>query len=193
MIERLPPEFEFTLLLDGISEITDEFEDAVFEAGCNDCTISERMGRVFVTFARRADSLKDAVVSAIQDLRRADENVYVNRVDSCTLVTQAEIGRKIERTRQMVHQYITGERGPGGFPPPACNIIEGTPLWYWCEVAVWLEENNLISETDLREAQEVAAINGILDLASMFRDNADLTVELMEHLKLPNQPRAEVR
>ncbi len=33
-------EYDFTLLLDGIDEITPDIEDALFTAGCDDATIS---------------------------------------------------------------------------------------------------------------------------------------------------------
>jgi hypothetical protein len=85
---------------------------------------------VFLTFSRTAASLKEAIFSAIGDVRKANIGADVLRVDVCNLVTQADIARKIGRTRQLVHQYITGVRGPGGFPSPACDITDGDPLWY---------------------------------------------------------------
>ena len=157
-------EYDFTLILSGISDFTDGDIDALYEAKCDDATVSQRYGRVYMTFSREAKSMAEAIVSAIEDVKAADIGASVMRVDTCNLITQAEIARRIDRTRQAVSQYITGERGPGGFPPPACNIVEGQPLWYWCEVAYWLFQNDLIKDEENREAQEIAAINAIIDL-----------------------------
>ncbi len=174
-------EYDFTLLLDGVSEIDAELEDALFEAGCSDATISMRFGRVYLMFTRNATSMKDAVLSSIHNVRDA-KVARVLRVDACDLVTQADIARRMGRTRQLVNQYVTGVRGPGSFPAPACNVEGGGPLWYWREVAQWLCQCGLIGEDVLREAQEVAIINGVLDLENQRRQAPDLTAEVVSSL-----------
>ncbi len=177
-------EFDFTLVLGGVSEITEEMERALFESGCDDATLSARSGRLYVTFSRMAASYKDAVISAIKDVRRSNIGATVLRVDQCDLITQSEIARRIGRSRQLVNQYITGDRGPGLFPPPACNITEKVPLWYWCEVAYWLESNNLIKEEELREAQDITVINSVLELEHQKLVAPDLTKDIMRELCL---------
>lgn len=167
-------EHDFSLVLSGITELTRKVEDALFEAGCDDATLSVRSGRVYLTFSRPAETLLNAILSAIEDLREADIGADVLRVDHCNLVTQAEIANKSGRPRQQIHQYITGERGPGSFPPPACNICEGHPLWYWCEVADWLWQNNLIREEMLRDAEDVALVNSYLDVEHQQKRNPGL-------------------
>lgn len=157
-------EFGFTLVLDGINELTEESIEAFGEAGCDDSTPSLRSGRVYLTFARFAPSMYDAVVSAIRDVRASGIGADVLRVDSCNLVTQAEIARKLGHSRQYVHQLITGVRGPGTFPGPACELGENTPLYYWCEVAYWLWEHGHVEERMALEAEEIAAINSWLEL-----------------------------
>ena len=171
-------EHDFALVLTGITELTPEAENALFEAGCDDATISVRSGRVFLTFSRTAPTLPDAIISAIQDVRRAGVGAEVLRVDYCNLVTQADIARKIGRSRQLVHQYITGARGPGGFPAPACNITDDSPLWFWCEVAYWLWQNDMIREDVLREAEEVAVINSVLEFEYQRQLKPDRTEEI---------------
>jgi len=150
------------------------------EAGCDDGTISMRSGRPFITFSRRAPSLKDAIISAINDIRKAGIGADVFRVDYCSLVTQADIARRIGRSRQLVHQYITGQRGPGGFPPPACVIGDEAPLWYWCEVAYWLWQNNMIKEEVLREAEEIEIINDLLKLERQNSEHPERTQEIIK-------------
>jgi hypothetical protein len=83
-----------------------------------------------------------------------------------------------------VNQYISGARGPGGFPGPVCNITDGVPLWAWCEVAFWLFENNLIREDVLREAQDLTVINNVLELERQLQVSPELTKEILQALNL---------
>lgn len=174
------PEFEFTLVLGGITGVTAKVENALFEAGCDDATISLRQGRVYLSFSRTAATLKDAIISAIQDIHHAAIGAEVLRVDQSDLVTQAEIARRIDRSRQLFSQYISGGRGPGGFPAPACNITDTAPLWYWCEVAQWLWANDMISESDLRNAQDITTINSVLEIERQRRVFPESTRSIME-------------
>ena len=173
-------EHDFTLVLTGVNELTQGVVDSFYEAGCDDATIASRCGRVVATFSRTAPSLKDAILSAIHCIRRAGVGADVLRVDYCNLVTQADIARKISRSRQLVHQYMTGARGPGGFPSPACEISDGTRLWFWCEVAYWLWQNDMIKEDVLRDAQQVEAINSVLEMEWQKRANRELTEEVIK-------------
>jgi hypothetical protein len=175
-------EHDFALVLSGITELTPEVQDALFEAGCDDATISVRAGRVYLTFSRNNRSLKDAILTAIQDVKSARVGADVLRVDVCNLVTQADIARKIGRSRQLVHQYIAGIRGPGNFPAPACNLTDGVPLWYWCEVAYWLRQNDMISHDAATEAQGVALINAILEMRYHRKLDPELSEEILRSL-----------
>ena len=106
----------------------------------------------------------------------------VLRVDVCSLVTQAEIARRIGRSRQLVHQYMSGIRGPGTFPAPACNITVGASLWSWCEVAHWLRQNDMISHDAATEAQEVALINAALEMRYHRQLDPKLSAEILRSL-----------
>jgi hypothetical protein len=176
------PEYDFVLILGDVPELTTEVEDALYEAGCSDATIGMQAGRLSLDFTRRAPSKKDAILSAIKDVRSAKIGARVIRVDDCDLVTQAEIGRRIERTRQLVHQYISGERGPGGFPPPVCEITDGTPLWHWCEVAYWLAAHDMITEEVMVAARDTETINSILSFLNQQATHPDLVADIMAHL-----------
>ena len=156
-------EHEFALVLSGIDDFDDEMMDALFEAGCDDATPSLRFGKVHLTFSRVAKSMREAILGAIRDVLRANIEAGVLRVDDCNLVTQAEIGRRSGRSRQVIHQYITGKRGKGNFPSPACQITEGVPLWMWCEVAYWLRQNDMIKQEDFADARDIDSINVVLD------------------------------
>jgi transcriptional regulator with XRE-family HTH domain len=176
-------EYDFVLVLSGIPEITGDVEDALFEAGCDDATLGTRGGTVYLSFTREAPSFISAVTSAIQDVRKAGIGADVLRIDECSLVTQADIARKLGVSRQMVHQYLTGERGPGDFPSPICHITEKAPLWYWCEVAVWLSKNGLIDEEQREQAFEAAMINNVLERRYQYRIEPSLAESAFHELE----------
>ncbi len=176
-------EYDFILILTGVTELSQHVVDSLFEAGCDDGTISLQWGRVIITFSRTAPSLNAAILSAIRDVRNAGIGADVLRIDDCSLVTQAEIARRIDRSRQQVHQYIAGVRGPGKFPSPACNLTDGVPLWYWCEVAYWLRQNNVIRQDMALEAQEIAMINAALELKHLRKIDPEKSEEILRSLE----------
>lgn len=176
-------EHDFALVLTGINHLDEVVADALFEAGCDDATPSLRLGTVYLTFTRTAPSLREAILSAIRDVRRAKIGADVLRVDDCNLVTQAEIGRRSGRSRQVINQYISGKRGPGRFPSPVCQIIEGVPLWMWCEVAYWLRQNDMIKQQDLVDARDIDAINTILVYQHQQHVDPDLIGEILDSLR----------
>lgn len=161
---QLEREYEFALIVGGVDELSESVADALFEAGCDDATVSMQYGRLYLDFSRSAASLQDAILSAIEAVRKADIGAVVLRIDDCNLVTQADIAKRIGRSRQMVNQYMHGTRGPGDFPPPECHIVDRKPLWAWCEVSFWLAENDLIKPEVRWDAEVVAAINRMLEL-----------------------------
>lgn len=180
--ETCEREYEFALIISGEHELNEQVESTLFEAGCDDATFSIQHGMLYAEFSRSAKSLKDAIVSAILDIRKADIGADALRVDECNLVTAAEIARRINRSRQQVHQYMTGERGPGGFPPPECQLCEGRPLWAWCAASYWLYQNNIISPEDYGNAQTVAAINTQLEVARLRQQSPQLAREIAKEL-----------
>src|SRR5690606_36378908 len=105
-------EFDFALIAGGVDEPSQAVEDALFDAGCDDATLSMQYGLLYIEFSRSAASLQEAVLSAIEDVRKANVGAQVLRVDECNLVTASDIARRIGRSRQLVHQYMTGLRGP---------------------------------------------------------------------------------
>jgi hypothetical protein len=162
--------YSFTLILTGIDDLTDEIANALFEAGCDDATPSMRNGVVRLSFDREAKTLKDALLTAISNVKKAGIGADVRRIDVDGLVTQASIARKIGRSRQVVSQYVTGQRGPGGFPPPIYHVLDKSPLWEWSQVARWLQQNDMLAEEELHEAQQAALINSALEIRQYRRE-----------------------
>ncbi|HVT90100.1 MAG TPA: helix-turn-helix transcriptional regulator [Tepidisphaeraceae bacterium] len=172
-------EFDFALVIAGVPDLTQQVQDALFESGCDDATFSIQYGNLYAEFSRTASTLQEAILSAIHDVRNANIGAEVVCVDKCDLVTQSEIARRTNRSRQMIHQYITGERGPGNFPPPECYLSDDdVPLWRWCAVSYWLANNNLIRREEGWNAAVVAAINNWLERERQKARNPELIKEI---------------
>jgi hypothetical protein len=101
-------EFEFTLILEGISRLTPELTVALDDAGCADALLSEKDGVVSAAFLRAARTQKDAVFHAISDIRNAGIGARV-RLDS-------------KGVEQGIHQNVNGVLN-------AVNIIEMDPTY----------------------------------------------------------------
>lgn len=65
----------FTFVTLGIEELTAEVGDKLFEAGCDDCTPWSEGPAVYLTFHREAETLGDAVGSAIKNVQQAGYGV----------------------------------------------------------------------------------------------------------------------
>jgi hypothetical protein len=65
------PTYDFQLVLSGVTSMTEEIADALYEAGCDDGTPFSSQGIASVGFSREAASLEDAVRSAIGDVNKA--------------------------------------------------------------------------------------------------------------------------
>ncbi len=73
--------YEFTLILDGVSRITQKVEDALFEAGCDDALLGSCDGIVSLDFGRESDSCRNAILSAIENVERAGIGARVERIE----------------------------------------------------------------------------------------------------------------
>ena len=152
----------FTLIIDGPDLQDDTVIDAVFDAGCGDAAIGRIDGIQYVDFDREAPSLDEAILSAVASLERID-GVDVVRIADAGLVSMADIGVRIRRTREGVRLLITGARGPGGFPPPVTDPRSRYRLWRWSDVAHWC--TNHLGEDLTDQGDEVlAAFNAGLEL-----------------------------
>jgi hypothetical protein len=52
----------------------------------------------------------------------------------------AEIAERAGRTRESIRLLTTGERGPGGVPPPATHFKSRFRMSRWQAVAAWFAE-----------------------------------------------------
>src|SRR5262249_9063319 len=75
-------EYEFAIILADVTEFTEEMGNALFAAGCDDCSPGSCNGVVRVDFDREGDSLEQALRSAISDVHAAGYSVDHVEIDS---------------------------------------------------------------------------------------------------------------
>jgi hypothetical protein len=126
----------------------------------------DRGGRIM--FAREAEDAVQAIASAIRDIEAAGIRVTGVAEDR---VTVAEIAEKARVTDAAVRYWISGQRGPGGFPEPAVPR-ERLSLFSWAEVAAWLAWSKLGDgdPTAAETAQACKIIDAALTVRNGLRD-----------------------
>lgn len=137
--------YNFTLTLSGVTCETEGLEDALYESGCNDALICAYGNSVYVEFDREADSLDDAIASAVKNIEMAGVDAVVESVDSA-LVGLSDIAEITGMSRQAIAMLKDGTRGSGDFPCPIQRIKGQSPLWDWADVAEWLLKNDRLKE-----------------------------------------------
>lgn len=172
--------YQFTLVLKNVDEKTSGLEDGLYEAGCDDALINFRNGAVYLEFDREADTLEDAVISAIKNVKSATIDAEIASIAPENLVTESEIAKRLNISRQTVSLWIKGERR-GGFPPPVMRLSEKSPLWQWNEVVVWLFKNNIIHDQKMLDnALFFANINAAL--GELDKKTRDMRHHLLERI-----------
>jgi hypothetical protein len=62
----------FTLIVNGANLQSEPFIDALFEGGCDDATVGRVDGVQYLDFDREAESLGEAIISAVRDVDKVD-------------------------------------------------------------------------------------------------------------------------
>lgn len=161
--------YQFTLVLDGVDDMTPNLEDALFEAGCDDSLINYKNATVYLDFDREGDNLEQVLISAIKAIEgmKIDAKVRILSVAPEHLVTLSDIAERVSMTRQAISLYMLGERGIGSFPKPVLKISDKSPLWRWTAVAEWFYKQGKIKDHRvIDDANIVEDINAVLELRS---------------------------
>ena len=77
--------YEFTLILKGARELTEEMADELFEAGCDDGTPGACNSVCSIDFHREAESLESAIRSAIAHVKSAGYEVERVEIEADTM------------------------------------------------------------------------------------------------------------
>ena len=144
--------YSFTLILTNVDQQTAGLEDSLYESGCDDALINFRNNTVYLDFDREADSLEDAVMSAIQAVESSSVGAKVAGVTPEDLVTESDIAKRLNKNRQLVSLWVKGERRTQHpFPNPVMKLTEKSPFWHWHQIAKWLYDNKLLTKKEAVE------------------------------------------
>jgi hypothetical protein len=93
--------YEFTLILSGSPELTEEAAERLFAAGCDDGTPGTCNGVFSIDFHRQAPSLEEAICSALTNVKSAGYEV-----------------ERVEIEAEAVAAYVYYENTGGKVKPP---------------------------------------------------------------------------
>jgi hypothetical protein len=127
--------YEFSLRLNR--EVTDAEVEVLYEAGCGDAAVESGPLGAMIEFDREAPSLAGAITSAVRDVEKVP-GLRVVGLACDDMVTLLGISERAGVSREAVRLWVAGQRGPGGFPPPAMITPGGESVWYWERVVPWL-------------------------------------------------------
>lgn len=151
--------YEFSVIASGLDHNADDFEDRFYEAGCDDALVAFQKGHIIVDFAREANSIEEAIASAVENVRSTGASV--DRVEPDPLVNLSEIADRTGTSRSAVSHYAKGTRGQG-FPAPVAKVTDESPLWSWAAVARWFVARDQLTKEALIEAEVVKEANVVI-------------------------------
>jgi len=152
--------YEFSIIASGLDPRADDFETRFYDAGCDDATVSFQKGHIIIDFARSADSVIEAISSAVENVISA--GATVNRIEPDPLVSLSEIASRSEMSRAAMSLYAKGERGKN-FPAPIARVTSESPLWNWATVARWLFDHRKVSREVVIEAEAFYQANEAIE------------------------------
>jgi hypothetical protein len=79
--------YEFDVVLKEVSQVTDDQADGLFAAGCDDGTPTCCNGVAWIHFDREANSLEEAIQSAVSQVRSAGFHIAKVELDADSAVS----------------------------------------------------------------------------------------------------------
>ena len=159
-------EFEFGMKfkVDARGVDATELVERLGEAGCDDAVIGTgQPGRIALNFTRKARSVKEAIVSALRDVKSAVPDAELIEVtpDFVGLTDVAElVGVSRQNMRKLMLAY------PATFPTP---VHEGsTSVWHLAHLLQWLAERG--DYTIEKPLLDVATVAMQVNLAKAARE-----------------------
>jgi len=152
-------EFELKFCLPKTSQNPSFFVERLAETGCTDALVGiGKTGRIAFLFARDAYSALEAVMSAVNDIRKAIPDAKLIEA-APDLVGLSDIAEILGYSRQNIRKLMMNNLV--SFPAP---IHEGkTVLWHLSSILSWVKESNRYQVDEL--LLEVANINMQLNIA----------------------------
>ena len=131
-------EFEFGMKFKIAAEGTDskKLVERLGKVGCDDAVIGTgQPGRIALDFAREARSVKEAIVSALRDVKKALPDAELIEVTP-DFVGLTDVAELVGVSRQNMRKLMLAH--PTTFPAP---VHEGSAsVWHLAHVLQWLAE-----------------------------------------------------
>ena len=148
-------DYEFTLKfkLPDIESDSDAVIEKLGEAGCDDALVGVGVpGRLALSFTRKAKSAKQAILSALKDVKKAIPGAELVEVGP-DFVGVTDVAELTGVTRQSVRKLLVGHSKD--FPPA---IHDGSAsIWHLAAVLKWIRDRGTRNiEPALIEVAEVA-------------------------------------
>ncbi len=166
---------EFSIIASGLDPEAEDFESRFYDVGCDDATIAFQKGHIIADFAREAETLEDAIATAVEAVTKA--GAKVNRIEPDPLVSLSDMANRAGVTRAAMTNYFKGKRAED-FPAPVARVTSESPLWEWATVARWmfkhqkLEREIAIAAEILRQANEAVG-NGQVHIGPRLKQRAE--------------------
>ncbi|MFG6535799.1 hypothetical protein [Sulfitobacter sp. CS16] len=152
--------YDFTFVVDADPD-DEAFEDRFIEAGCDDATFVLMRGNGHLCFDREAETYKDAVLSAYEQITSTGASIV--RFEPDFLVSAAEIAARSSMTKQAIGMFSKGERRDG-FPAPTARVNSASPLWDWVQVSRWMVDHGKLDT----QVYHDALISRVINVGSQF-------------------------
>jgi hypothetical protein len=149
-------EFEFTIKFSlGDADADPEtYVDRLYGAGCDDALIGiGKTGMIALDFIREANNALEAVISAIEDVKRVIPDAQLVEATP-DLVGLTDIADLVGLSRQYMRKLRVSNHT---FPAP---FHEGkTAIWHLEYVLNWFQSSNTVAVDSLKSLVEVANVN----------------------------------
>jgi hypothetical protein len=169
-------EFEFTLKFSLAEDNPDmdQIVERLGEAGCNDALVGVgQTGRIALEFTREADSAKQAIFSALEEVRQAIPSAKLLEA-APDFVGLTEIAELVGMTRQNMRKLSITHKD--SFP---IAMHEGSAaLWHLSPILQWLKKRAYPIEPSLLEVAYIAMQINLAKEASQIEH--DVQTELLE-------------
>jgi hypothetical protein len=170
-------DYEFTLKFAISAELAREtLETRLFDAGCDDAVLGTgQPGRVALRFDRTATSAREAIESALRDVREALPQARLIEAEP-DLVGVSDIADLFAFSRQNMRKLV--QTHPDSFPLP---LHEGrSALWHLADVLDWFETRQARAvDPALREVAEASmTVNAVREAERLAeRDSGARTAQ----------------
>jgi hypothetical protein len=129
-------DFELSFALPPMEGDIDDLVDLLYESGCDDATLGLGLkGHVAMMFTRTAASAREAVLSAIGDVRSAIPDARLEEADP-DLVGLSDVAALLGVSRQNVRKLLMDSPTS----PPAPTHLGSPALWRLADLLRWLRE-----------------------------------------------------